>query len=283
MNKNIKSKSLHLVLVCLTLCFANISISQDYPGDFGIRNYTTTPITVKVFARSIPFDGLTLESSHNQYNRFDTLQNGSYCRRFLSNTNFDLFQLFYYYKALDGTANNNAFQLGLVGGNADNSFGHGIYEINIDVPSAQKKYKAYFNCLDNNYGSTINGLVYGNDFIFEYKGGQEDVLVTASPSGYSSTLRPFTEGQIITEYKVWEICPPYTQYQRGERFYARTTPFGVSPEVIYGSYARNFILRTFFIGTKVVFDRVYDNYGQYDRWGYNTVVDNFYGDYFRSR
>ena len=48
-------------------------------------------------------------------------------------------------------------------------------------------------------------------------------------------------------------------------FFARTTPFGLSPNVYSNSTRRDYT-----IGTKVTLDTVFPNAGSTDRWGYNT-------------
>ena len=183
-----------IIALLLILSSVNILKSQDYPGDLGVINWTTSPIEVRIFARSISFDGFTFDNNSNEeYNRWDTLQNGSFCRYYTSQTNYMNYQLYYYYQLLNNYP--EQLQLGLMGGNPsdeNHGFGHGIYEVYIYVPSLDVMYKAYFNCLDSKYGAKINGLTYGRDFNFNYYGGSSHVEVTATPGNWSMTIYPYT-------------------------------------------------------------------------------------------
>ncbi|MFZ4592040.1 MAG: hypothetical protein ACOYN6_13645, partial [Ignavibacteria bacterium] len=260
-----------LVITIFGLLLSNKTRSQDlYPGDLGIRNYTNLEIIARISLVSIPFDGITANINTGTYNRIDTLQNGSVTRVFDWNNNYTEYPLHYFYKQL--STNGSSLQLGLVGGNpsdANHGFGHGVYEIYIEVPTVNKKYKALFNCMDSKYGAPINGVTYGRDFNFTYLGGNDDVLLTAG-SNVISTIRPFTSSQNVQEFKVWEMCG-FGNQPLEQRFYARTTPFGVSPKIIEETLGRNYMMREFTISGKVIFDKVYNSYGSTDRWGYNTI------------
>jgi hypothetical protein len=272
-----------LVIAIFAMLLSDKTHSQDYQGDLGIRNNTNQGIIARISLVSIPFDGITANINTGTYNRIDTLQNGSLTRVFNSNNTYTEYPLHYFYKQL--LTNGSSLQLGLVGGNpsdANHGYGHGVYEIYIEVPSINKKYKALFNCMDSKYGAPINGVTYGRDFNFTYLGENDDVLFTAN-SNFVATLRPFTDGQTVQEFKVWEMCG-FGNQPLEQRFYARTTPFGISPEIIENTIDvtidRAFLMRDFVIGGKVLFDKVYDNYGSLDRWGYNTVNELPYHRYF---
>ena len=251
-----KIKNIIFVLIVILLS-SNLGFTQEeYQGDLSFYNATGNEIQVRVFARSIPFDGFTFQYNTNeQFNRWDTLQNGPFCRYFTGQTTFTNYQIYYYYYILNGSDLHLALLGGNPPGNINMAYGHGIYEINIFVPSTNKMYKAYFNCLDSKYGNTIGGLNYARDFTFTYKGGNEHVIVSDGATTWPDlTIYPYEENAPITEIKVWEVCFPEEPGPLERRFYARTTPFGVTPKVIEDSRDNYFETRVFFIGTKVVLE-----------------------------
>jgi tetratricopeptide (TPR) repeat protein len=64
-----------------------------------------------------------------------------------------------------------------------------------------------------------------------------------------------------------------------KNFFARTTPFPISPQAI-DKYIN---CRELILGTKVVLDTVYRNFGNDDRLGFNTVVDSVhYQNYYHN-
>jgi hypothetical protein len=277
--KKLTNKIILIFIFCCISLIENV-FSQDYQGDLGVINNTNIPIEVRIFAVSIPFEGIVHNINTGTYNRIDTLQNGSVCRKFDYNNQYTEFQMYYYYDS--ELLQNENLILGLVGGNPsspDKALGHAKYEIDISVPSLNKIYKIYFNCLDSKYGAVVNGSTYGKDYMFFYNGPSNNVEFKGN-SYHIAYILPYEENQPITEFKVWEL--QYNQTEPIEkRFYVRTTPFVVSPKVIYESFfGRNFMMREFIIGTRIVFDKVYNTYGPLDRWGYNTIEDPFYHYYY---
>jgi len=268
---NYKVNRIITLIIMFLLLLSKESLSQNkYQGDLGIRNNSNLSINVRISLVSIPFDGITQNLNTGSYNRKDTLQNGSVTRVFNNDNTFTEYSLHYFYQTLPSSG--STIQLGLVGGNppdAYHGYGHGIYEIYIEVPSINKKYKVLFNCMDSKYGANINGSTYGRDFNFTYLGETDNVLFTASNVPVA-TIQPYEEGQQIEEFKAWEMCG-FGNTPLEQRFYARTTPFGISPKIIEETNVRQYLMRDFVIGGKVIFDRVYDNEGALDRWGYNTV------------
>lgn len=256
-----------LVVQCNNLFASN---SPLYQGDFSFKNASASnSISVKMESVSIPFEGTNMEQP-STINRVGVLQNGFQYRRFDGSSNYtqkNIFKFDYYLSP------SQTVDLGIAGGNQyDKPFGWGKYKITINDGS--NSFVFYFNNLDSKYGGPINNIQYGRDFhVTYYFINNQPSLVLDDGLNYSANipLQPATP----PEYKVWEIIFNQSSPKATE-FYSRTTPFGISPEMIYAN-----TLTELSIGTKVVIDEIYNYTGNLDNKGYNTVT-NFQGSNYYS-
>ena len=266
--------------VVFIFVFIENSFAQGkFNGDLEVHNGSSNLIAVRIYCSSIPFDGLVQNrTSWAPLNRIDTLQNGSYTRLFKLDGSVTNYPLYYHYTELSPLV---SYVLGLVGGNptdSNSAFGHAKYTIVLEVKNTNIKYISTFNYLDSKSGSSVNGNTYGADICLNFSTVGQPIEVTHDNNIFIGYINPYQVGQPIPEFKIWEICG-FGNTPLEKRFYARTTPFGISPEVIFDSYMRNFTMREFEVGTKVIFDHVYDNYSSTDRWGYNTFKGYVGGEY----
>jgi hypothetical protein len=248
------------------------SQSNKYLGDLSFHNGCPNAIiTFTIEAVSIPFEGYTASdnSTFNQ-NRGDSVQNDCFYRRFNANG------------ILMGERNIYINQLELSPGqyttiihsssqwpnNGAGMYGFAKYLVSIKNTLTGKNYYAYLNLLDSKYGDKVNGDRYGNDFLFAYLDDDIGVVFSGSPSFFQGdTIKSFSNGDKIKEYKVWEIIQHQSNPLETD-FSARTTPFPVS-QYIAENYRRIYTL-----GTNVVIDTVWKSLGGNDKKGYNT--DNIF-------
>lgn len=243
--------------------------SEIYQGDFSFRNSSTSNnITVKMECVSIPFEGTNLDQP-GTINRVGILQNGYKYRKFEPNNSFTQKNIFNY--VLSVTPGQQT-DLGICGGNQyEKPFGWGKYKITIN--DGTHDYVYYFNNLDSKYGYNYPGGIYGRDFVSDYIYENGQYVIKFSGSGSTIGL-VYAQPSTPPEFKVWEII--FNQSNPVETFfYARTTPFGISPELFFNTDLGELVL-----GTKVVIDEIYNYTGSLDNKGYNTVTNYFGANYY---
>ena len=270
------------------------SFSQETPnalnGDFGFKGTSGYNLQVSMKTVSVPFEGLTrIPASDTLTNRYKNIQAGNRWRYFTTNKvfNFDLGYLSKtantYGMILDlGHCNGEEFAfLGL-----DGAWGFAKYQITVTVNG--QKYTFYLNCLDSKYAQDISpSLKYSIDFYVEYDQSvntDKKLIFKGSSGNYGnvvfdsiSTSDTVLGGLPSKEFKVWEILLDSQSVPLEKNFFARTTPFPITPDALDSHFTNRLIL-----GTKVVLDTVYYNFGANDKWGYNTVIDaqNYYDYYY---
>ncbi len=251
-----------------------------------------------MIAISIPFEGLnTAKESQIQFNRISEIQNGNLWKYFTGNSTYQSGNIFYQY-ALDSMSNAEyVLDLGHACGiefpdfNLNGVWGFALYKISAVITNLQnnnvERYSFILNSLDSYLGDTLH-TPYGDsiykigDFIIDYDPAFPEnnrLHIYSNYGGFHSidtinTSDTLANGFPKTEIKIWEIIRGYNQ-PVAEDFFARTTPFGLRPEII-----DSMNVNEIFLGTKVILDKVYNNFGTTDRYGYNTRNDGNYYYYY---
>ncbi|HCN37498.1 MAG TPA: hypothetical protein DIS94_07300, partial [Bacteroidetes bacterium] len=298
MKKHFMFISVIIIIFTLLLHRSNAQESQSSQcGNFTFFNKVSgTTFLLEIKSISIPFEGLNRSSiSWSQYNRLFLPQNGSTGRLFFQDSvKRDWTNILMHKENLigpTGTGHYTEMQTGDVDGGLegcidDRVIGFGKFIITLSRVGSNEKYSFYWNNLDSKYGmdSWQGQNVYSRDWIFEIR---NDLPVnsrlvighTGSGTTYLDTILTsdtLSNGEPSKLFTPWKII-----YNRetpwAKEFYARTTPFPISL-----SMASNDTLpRIFTIGTKVLFDSVFNNkdtIGVFDRWGYNTQNDPYYSN-----
>jgi hypothetical protein len=273
--------------VIITLLISYQSV-YSYSGDlmFSKVNGLNLTINAKLKVVSMPFEGKTDLGYNNPFNRIDSLQNGSIFKHFggtvwppTPQNMEDISILFYQKTSFPNVSSGDFLDLGHcaageVPGAVMGGWCFAIYQITFDIPETNEHYMFYWNCLDSKYGkpnwnNTQNR--YSRDWCVKYDGSRDNgnrIVIEELPSG-------FVYGYVSTseqgkEFKMWTLL-----YDRvnpfAQDFYVRTSPFPVNPSMLYN----NVELRSFVVGTKITFDRCFDNTGTYDRIGYNTYKGGY--------
>lgn len=286
-------KKLNRILVtCLTsiIFFLSCNISYGQPdvlnGDLGVFGWSDYSITYTMKVVSPPFEGLThIKNVYIPFNhRLGKVQNGKIWRFYINNSE----KLEYDIDNIQKTTSEYCiFDLGHSSGiefentGINGAWSFARYLITFNVHSTNKKYSFFFNCLDSKYGQLINGNLYGADFYFEFLPSLDKVQISYYISGIGNVIvgsvfsyDTLSGGLPSKEFKVWEILKNSANPLE-RKFYVSTTPFPICPASVENNSIRNLTL-----GTTLVFDTVYNNLGELDRFGYNTVMDDFYYFYY---
>ncbi len=304
MNKITKSL---IALIIMLFCNQYLAGQEEaLSGDMGFKMLANNNYTMQVTMTcvSIPFEGLTNpRDQFKPYNRVGKVQNGSIWRFFTDQNTLGAERNIY--KISSNMLNyNDVFDLMHSSGSEFEAsinyvYGYAKYlvEVNIyynDVLS--EKYKYYYNTLDSKFGgkdTLTDSTYYIGDLYVRYNtslpserrleifkdvrsGVPNPGLIPIDTISTSDTLN---DGTPKKELKVWEIKYPSSSFPEEQNFYASTTPFGLRPEIIEDQKLSEYI-----IGTKVVFDTVYNNKdnppNKTDTIGYNTRNDNTYYMYY---
>src|SRR5690606_23661095 len=139
-----------------------------------------------------------------------------------------------------------------------------------DTQHPERTIKFIYNTLDSKAGTRWwQGIsYYGEDIKYHYNNQPDSSYVWIGVR--NTRLDSVTVNHINKEVKDWKLF--YDREEPWERkFYARSTPFGISPEVVI-KYSRVFTL-----GTTVILDTVYSNQGNLDKYGYNRSEERSVG------
>ncbi|MBL7128862.1 MAG: T9SS type A sorting domain-containing protein [Ignavibacteria bacterium] len=281
-----------LSIVILYIINTNNSLAQaDFDGDLGLEAVanSTCTVTITIETSSIPFEGRANE--YVAWNRVDTIMNGSVYKLFLEYNQDSIYPIYFHDTTrLGGGA---IFDLGfsneLPHPGTQGAWGYARYKITFLIePSIgpKEKYVLYFNSLDSKYSKKFfpdsSWTSYSVDWKITYFQYSQKVTVYGlrtlpsidSTFGEVYTWDTLQGGEPSKEFKVWKMLHNRDMPWE-KKFYARTTPFPIAP------YVADHVLRDLTIGTKVIFDTVYNNLGDQDRYGYNTWIDsNAYHDYY---
>ncbi|HEY5125663.1 MAG TPA: hypothetical protein VIK14_18195, partial [Ignavibacteria bacterium] len=255
-------KKISLILILIFVVSSIIYSQEKIQGDLSFNNQSNLAITVTVESETIPFEGLNKILENN---RAFEIQNGVIFRQ------YDQYLNYYEWQVAKHTfiVNPNLqFVMNFCSGNPDPDdpymYGYGKYKVTITTPN-NVVYISYFNNLDSKYGTTINGLTYGNDFYYGFYNENQPVEFWGNSNPIYGYVYP--QPNNIPEFKVWEIIYNDT-IPKGNEFYARTTPFGYRPNV------NNTYRESASIGTRVILDHVYNNTLN-TKYGYNTLTDYY--------
>lgn len=281
--------------IILFFVLSGILYSQTLQADFGVVASGNTPYDntlVKIEAVSLVFEGINnYQHSWRIYNRYNDpgeIYNGFMHRLFDSYTTFTDYPLEEHSQSMTGT-NSNIIDMGHCGGRElpgiALAWGFAKYKVTIKV--ANEKYVCYMNCLDSRYGTEgwQNHERYIADIKIRYDRDRPQnyrVVLEATLIGTTFTVidsvatwDTLSNGEPSKEFKVWKML--YNRTEPWEKdFKARTTPFPINPNIIYET--TNF--RQLILGTTVTLDTVFDNLGNLDRYGYNTIINYMGTDYY---
>ena len=300
--KKFKIIILLAILILQIINVKNILAQGDgQKGDLGLGVQITNPpctITVTIESSSIPFEGRpdsTMEGVWNVWNRWDTVMNGSKHRLFHLNNNVFNYPIYYHTRTLsfnnnwDGWLLDLGSSLELPDSNLDGAWGYARYKITFFNHNTNEKFVFYFNSLDSKYGKKNFPIIpppnnwdsYSADWKIKYNQNLQKVYISGHKIGHPNFYITFDSVHTwdtvpIKEFKVWEMLGSIGGWnsQWEKKFYARTTPFPIAPNVA------DRLIRDFTIGTKVIFDTVYNNLSEQDRYGYNTWILSPYPDYY---
>jgi len=272
------------IIMILILTISNQNLSSTEPdgfmGDFCIVGAAGFNITATIEIASVPFEGITQpkDSFNVPINRVLEIQNGIYWRFFMPGQSTIQNNMAYMTKTMN--ADGNIFDIGHCSGgefplpNDNLSWGFAKYKITISVAGTKEKYQFYINSLDSKYGRNFTGG-YSRDLYVEYLPSMpvnRRVVFSKKHDNFPiiaidtiATWDTLANGKPSKEYKLWKVILDQ-DYPMEKNFYARTTPFPISPRAIYDNHIRELEL-----GTKVIFDTVYNYTGLSDKYGYNTI------------
>jgi hypothetical protein len=267
--KNIKKYYIKRTSCSLLLYFCfTLSLFADplVLGDLIITNNSQSTINVKVeVGESLCFEGMNKQEA---LNRFGQPQNGVKFRRYFSNgfyeasaydngfsgVNLPPGQLITY---IQNSAQTNPLN--------DFSYGYSKYKITISIGTLIT-HVFYLNTKDSKY---LHDLFpnYRRDLFFTFNGYNSQLVLNAGTKIFYINVFDPNPNFVIPELTIWEIC----EIEKIEsKFYVRSTPFGMRPDVYY-TYRENV-----YIDEELIFDGVY-NTSNSTIYGYNTVegVANF--------
>ena len=237
--------------------------------------YSNTYVDIRMEAVSIPFEGLNrADSNTSSNNRINIIQNGNIYRAYSSNTVFIDSQIVLH-QIFNTTGNYRLASCFSESVNYDlPRWGFAKYLITIHNRSEpSKSIKFYINTLDSKLGTdTIPGSGYHADWGIYYFGDTIPYVKFCAHCGNSDSLvRYIYQSDIPQEVTMWDLF-----YNRNtpleKNFFARSSPFPFSVKTAKEQ------IRTVVVGTKIVFDTVYENLGASDRYGYNTQNNPYYSN-----
>ncbi|MFZ4591713.1 MAG: hypothetical protein ACOYN6_11990, partial [Ignavibacteria bacterium] len=267
-------KKVLLIIVVLILSY----VSANAEWDLNIARYCLGRTNLRLL--SVPFEGLNSTLTNpNDSNRKFQIFNGPIHRRFVS---YEVYNKPILYHSTENRDLLLASCYSEVVSTGKNVYGFGKYLVefeNFNNPS--KNISFVLNILDSKVGmlNVMNGRSYQSDWSMEYYETSNSAYVIID-NGDNSSFRYIdtvflgqTNREINYWYAYWRANAPLEK-----NFYARTTPFPMNPYLVNDSNK----LYDIKIGTKITFDTVYHNFGNTDRYGYNTVETNGPHDYYNS-
>jgi len=281
-----KISKLILVLLIISFKIQNLMAQEEkgFSGDFRIVGASGYDITATMEVVSAPFEGLTDPKPLyvDPVNRVGQIQNGCYWRFYETQAGSPL-KTNIAYLSRTFNANGNIFDLGHCSGiefpDVQEAWGFAKYKITVYVAQTGEKYQLYLNSLDSKYGMIYTGG-YGADLTIKYDISllQNKRLVfyktrygVTTQIDVIETTDVLPDGQPSKEFKLWEVVGGYNSPLE-TNFSVRSTPFPINPRLIELQH-----IRVLELGTKVVFDNVYNYTGESDRYGYNTIDSaNYY-------
>ena len=244
------------IITILILIMSNQKLSSTEPdaliGDFCIVGAASFNITASIEIVSVPFEGITQlqDTNLNPFNRIREIQNGIYWRFF--RPGYATIQNNMAYLKRTMNTDGNIFDLGHCSGgefpltNDNLSWGFAKYKITISIAETNEKYQFYINSLDSKYGRNYTGG-YSRDLYVEYLSDSPlnkrivfskkhaDSVKTAIDT--IATWDTLANGIPSKEYKLWKVILGQDNPME-KNFYARTTPFPISPRAMVDNSIR---------------------------------------------
>ena len=244
------------IITILILIMSNQKLSSTEPdafsGDFCIVGKAGFNITATIEIVSVPFEGITepKDSFNIPVNRVLEIQNGIYWKFFRPGQSTIQNNMAYMTKTMD--TDGNIFDIGHCSGiefplpNENLSWGFAKYKITISVAETNEKYQFYINSLDSKYGRTYTGG-YSRDLYVRYlsesplnrrilfsKKHNDSVEIAIDTI---ATWDSLANGKPSKEYKLWKVILGQDNPME-KNFYARTTPFPISPRAMVDNSIR---------------------------------------------
>jgi len=257
----------------ILIFFLIISFNKDVFAAWDLLFYSTTNVDIRMEAVSLPFEGLNRYI--NDYARVGIIQNGSIYRAYYGSTNFKDSQIVVHQK-LNTTGPFNLASCFAESNNFNYSrWGFAKYLITItNLSDTNKTIRFYLNTLDSKLGiDTVPDSGYHGDFGINYiaSGTIPYVKFCVHCAQADSIVRYVYQSTEPQEVTMWDLF-----YNRStpleKKFLARSSPF---PFSVFTATTQ---IRNVIVGTKVTFDTVLQNYGDSDRFGYNTQNDPYYSN-----
>jgi len=259
-------KKLLLITLLKILMFLNVNANWDLKISRNVPGKTTIKIL------TIPFEGLNRYTVNpNGNNRVAQIFVGPLHRRFVNENSFADSLILFHSTTNEYLYLSSCFAEVIMW----SVYGFGKYLITFEnFNNPNKNMSFILNTLDSKAGmdNVINGRPYHSDWSINYYDVIDSAFIEidngdTSINKYTDTICMNEQNKEITYwYAYWRNSVPLER-----KFYARTTPFPMNPYNIIGN---NEYLHDIQIGTTVIFDTVYRNLGNNDRYGYNTVENN---------
>jgi len=263
-------------IIIFSLIFIVFYFNINAHWDLNLNRNVSGKTTMKLI--SVPFEGLNRYTTNpNGQNRINLIFNGPIHRRFID--------LYYHYDNSILFFSDTCSKCYLSSCFAEvimcEVYGFGKYLIKFEnFNNPGKNISFIFNTLDSKSGmdSVINGRPYHSDWNISYYDTLNTAFVTIDNGDTTGNYR-YIDTVFLGEYNreinywyaYWRINSPLER-----KFYARTTPFPLNPFLITLENE----LYDVQIGTTIIFDTVYRNFGDTDRFGYNTVENNGPNNYY---
>ncbi|MFA5012529.1 MAG: T9SS type A sorting domain-containing protein [Ignavibacteria bacterium] len=255
-----------LTCLCSAIAEWDLTLIRTVPGKTNMKLLT------------VPFEGLNRQSVNpNDSNRRFLIFNGPIHRRFVG---YEIYNKSILYQSTDSSDLRLASCFSEVVSTGKGVYGFGKYLIEFqNFNNTSKNISFIFNTLDSKAGmdNVLNGRPYHSDWTMQYYETDKSAYVIID-NGDSSSYRYIdtvflgqTNREINYWYAYWREQAPLAK-----DFYVKTTPFPMNPYLVNDTNK----LYNIKIGTKITFDTVYHNFGEQDRFGYNTVETNGPYDYY---
>ena len=230
---------------------------------------------------SLPFEGYNgVDDPELHLTRKDIIFNGTQHRRIVDNGVFGIATIdsqivFHHNRTQIASC---FYELGANGQRPVWGFGKYLITINVNSQPPQN-FIFYWNSLDSKMGTNnYHERDYHTDWYINYSSLLHAILITGGV--VNDTVFAFDpQNPYIKEIKLWKLLyptKPNIEEPWERKFYARTTPFGVSPVVL-----EKYNLKHFILGTTVILDGVYPNNGNLDKYGYNTFLGPYPRNYWQ--